>query len=653
MTRPRGSGPCPPHIIIVPPSVAGVNLALFAGALVTLYFIGYVAGAWLVPPVPGRPGMALAVVRLVAGLFLSTTLFMLSLAAGVPWWSGPGVVVVAALGIYRMSALAPPYAPALTSWQHGASSAIAFVLLAPVLISSVVMGRGDYPPVFFNVDTPYFLEKVHSLARTNEFPPPSLGVQGGRYVYHYGAHAAAALIARVSTLPPHQAVFLVLLPLLLAGIFAAAVLITQAAGDRLPWTIAVPLLLVSAPTLWYPFWHDILPLVQSSIATASLGPLDSLRSTYELWGVASVSGQNLASQFIVLAVVGGIVAAPVRGWRLPLFLIGSAVLFKAQTAVALLGGFTVMQGWEAVRTRSVRPLAVVIGAASVFAVVYSALWILPHLPESYRTEVHPLAHVHYLQDRGWLPGFGADVLWLLAPALIAWRGSGARERSRVGWLLLSLTPLVIVNAFRGLDLRPGMGYDEDWFQIVMVVPVLAGGIAVVFANAGWPAFSPTRKAILFVVAVLTFVPPALVSLYYAQVLIEAPQSAHEFADNHALGEALRVIPVKGSLLVTNDLRYPSGGFARKNRQMQIPALFGHQAFAINYAYEVYTFSQERMALQNLLEQEQWSSAIDDAARRYGWTHFIVRKDYSHPRDIPLTRVFDGPDYEVFRFPPVA
>jgi len=187
----------------------------------------------------------------------------------------------------------------------------------------------------------------------------------------------------------------------------------------------------------------------------------------------------------------------------------------------------------------------------------------------------------------------------------------------------------------------------------MVVPVLAGGIAVVFASSGWPAFSAARKAVVALAAALTFVPPALVSLYYSRVLVEAPQAAHEFVDNHALGEALRVIPVDGSLLVTNDLRYPAGGFARTNRQMQIPALFGHQAFAINYAYEVYGFSPERMALQKLLEQEDWTSAIDDAARRHGWTHFIVRKDASHPRDIPLTRIFDSPEYEVFRFPPAA
>ena len=83
--------------------------------------------------------------------------------------------------------------------------------------------------------------------------------------------------------------------------------------------------------------------------------------------------------------------------------------------------------------------------------------------------------------------------------------------------------------------------------------------------------------------------------------------------------------------------------------MQIPALFGHQAFAVNYAYEVFAFSRERHALQPLLQAEQWSDAIDEAARRYGWTHLLIRRDYAHPASIPLERIFGSELYEVYRF----
>jgi hypothetical protein len=101
--------------------------------------------------------------------------------------------------------------------------------------------------------------------------------------------------------------------------------------------------------------------------------------------------------------------------------------------------------------------------------------------------------------------------------------------------------------------------------------------------------------------------------------------------------------------VTNDLRYPAQNFAREERQMQIPALFGHQAFAVNYAYEVVPFAEERRGLQRMLQGREWTDAILDAARRYGWTHLLIRKDYAHPEPIPLERIFENESYAVFRF----
>ena len=81
--------------------------------------------------------------------------------------------------------------------------------------------------------------------------------------------------------------------------------------------------------------------------------------------------------------------------------------------------------------------------------------------------------------------------------------------------------------------------------------------------------------------------------------------------------------------------------------MQIPALFGHQAFAVNYVYEAV---EERRELQHLLTQPEWSDAILDAARAYHWTHLVIHKDYDHPTRIPLERLFENEMYAVFSFP---
>ena len=635
-------------------AVAGVNPILFAFALLVLYLIGYVTGALLVSPVPDRPSFMLGIVRGICGLLLSATLFMLSMAIGLRWWAGPALALATAVGMYRLNAFALPRRPSPGGWDHLAGGAVAIMLLLPVLIASLRMAPGPYPPVFFNVDTPYYLEKVHALVRANELPPPSLGMLNGRYVYHYGSHATAALISRVSHLPPHHTLFLVVIPALVAGIFAAAVVTVRAIGDRVPWLIALPFLLVPVPSLWYPFWQDVAPKIVDAFTSGSSGPVRSLLDAYQLWGVASVSGQNLVSQFILLAVIGGIAAAPARGWRLPIFLIGSAVLFKAQTGLALLGGFALMEVWEAIRTRSAGPFVRVVAAGALFAVVYSALWMLPQLPVSYRTELFPFYHFRYLEDRNWLTGYFVDVTWLIIPALLLVRHSRPpATRSRLSLLIMAITPLVMVNAFRGVDLRPGMGYDEDWFQIIIAAPVLIHALVLMLAQSGWPSLSNARKAAFAGLVAAAVVPAVIVSAAYSRVLIEEPAKGHEFVDNHSLASALQGIPLEGSLLVTNDLRYPAEGFSRKNRQMQIPALFGHQAFAINYAYEVYDFSTERQRLQQLLEASEWSPMIDDAAHRYGWTHLIIHKGYPHPHQIPLIKVFDSPEYEVFRFPRVA
>lgn len=623
-------------------------------ALVVIYAIGYVSGALLIAPGEDRPPLGLGVVRLVSGLFLSATAFLLSLAVGIPWFVGPGVLLACALWRHRTKALIAPRAPVVSTWSQAVTAAVALILQAPVLTACWRMARGSYPPVFFNVDTPYFLEKVHELVAATTLPPSSLSVLDGKFAYHYGVNGIAALISRSSGLAPHLAVFLLVLPLLAAAIIAAAMLAADAISPAVPAILAVPLLLVSAPTLWHPFWQHVAPALQQALASASAQPLVPLGSNYELWGVAAITGQNLATQFLVLAAVGGIAAAPARGWRHPIFLIGSAVLFKAPTGVALVGGFSAMETWEAARTRRVQPLLRVAAAAGVFAVVYSTLWMLPRLPVAYRTELSPLFQLKFLEDQGRLPGFIADLAWLLLPIAVVWPVRRERsQRSVLPLLAFAIAPLVIVNVLRANDLRPGRGIDYDWLQLVLCVPILLHASVLALAGSRWGTISTARRAVFAGVVALSVIPAAVSAAQYGRVALLQPEAGHEFVDNRAIAAALEAIPVRHSIVVTNDLRYPAEGFSRDYRQMQIPALFGHQAFAVNYAYEAYDFSRDRLALQGLLQAEDWTPAIDDAARKYGWTHLLVRKDYPHPRVIPLPEVFDSPFYAVFRFGPTG
>jgi hypothetical protein len=621
-----------------------------AGAAAVVYVCGYVTGSLLVAPAMDRTLPSLAIVRLVAGLLLTSVSFLLSLALALPWFTGPVVLAVIACVSNRRSAFALPRPTLRFTWDGALAGVFAVVVLAPVFVASARMAPGDFPHVFFNVDTPYFLEKIHALVNTSGFPPESLGVAGGRPAYHLGIQGVAAVIVRTSGMAPHHVTFLIVLPLLACGIAAAAVLLWRGLAPAVPAKLAVPLLLTTMPTLWYPFWHVLGSDLRAAVTAQSFEPLSEVFNNLERWGVVNLTGTNLVAHFLVLASVGAVVAAPTRGWRLPVLLIGTAVIFKAPTGIVLAAGFSLAQFVRAALGRSLRPLLPVAAVTLVFAVTYAAFWIVPSTPVEYRTELYAWHHLKNVQAEGRVAGFIADIGWLLLPALVVLPAAIGRGASTtLPFLAFAATPFLLVNSLRGVDLRPGRGIDSDWLQVLMPTAILARVFVLGLAQRAWGGLGAAGRVVFALAVALAVLPPAIQAARYAGTLIMNPANGHEFADNRAIAAALRAIPVEKSIIVTNDLRYPADGFARDNRQLQIPALFGHQAFAVNYAYEEYAFSRDRRALQELIRKPEWSPAIDQAAREHGWTHLLIRKDYLHPSAIPLERVFENDSYLVFRF----
>jgi hypothetical protein len=212
--------------------------------------------------------------------------------------------------------------------------------------------------------------------------------------------------------------------------------------------------------------------------------------------------------------------------------------------------------------------------------------------------------------------------------------------------MMGLAPILLVNTTRLAT--DGGGSGQDWIQVLHPVPFLLHAFALSLASARWSRLGRHRRAAFLLTVVMMIAPTAVVAARYTQQILVDRESGHEFVDNRAIAEALAAIPVEGSVIVTNDLRYPAQNFSRDHRQMQIPALFGHQAFAVNYAYE--PVADDRRALQQLLQRPEWNDAILEAARAHRWTHFVVRKDYVHPAPVPLEQVFENQFYAVFRFP---
>jgi hypothetical protein len=102
------------------------------------------------------------------------------------------------------------------------------------------------------------------------------------------------------------------------------------------------------------------------------------------------------------------------------------------------------------------------------------------------------------------------------------------------------------------------------------------------------------------------------------------RAGHEYVNDTPLAECLRKIPVAGTLLVTNDLRYPANNFWRSMMQMQIPGIFGHRMYAGNLRWEKYFVDENRFGFQDSLIAGDLET-IERHAETLGWTHGVLFK----------------------------
>lgn len=612
-----------------------LSLAAFAVVLAMSY--GAVVGLLAAPD--RRPTGAEA---LAAAAFGVACLGFLFLALRWLSWPAPlAAVPLAAAALWAAHRRRGRLLPRLRR-QEGSGLAraavpvVALAFLLPLLIGFILMAGGDYPAIFVNADTPFRLTHAYQFLEDRGLPPASLSNLGIRSGYHFGGPAIVAAIAVLTGLPPHT-VFLLTILLAALGSLAVSALLARTLRGGLPFAPVFALILVAAPTTaWHLGKATVDWLDDPQLFSNHFPDLTVYYGMFLFLLVLHACLQLTSRRRIALAVLATVVIAALKA---SYFTVAGLLVFSAALV-------------RCYRTRDLRWMLVpaacfVVGVAVNQVGGVSGLVALKLDPFFLFAEFGKRALKH-----------GLDLLIFILPAaLYAWATgrSGhatAEQKDRLAILLLSLLGLVAFLNLVGSYVPGPDGVRQpyvDFLQPLKLACKLLAATGVLGLAMLW---SPARHRLNLGIAIYLSVIAALPLAHrttHAIILAVRPEAAHEFADNRAIAEALAQIPVAGSVIATNDLRYPANDYRRDRRQMQIPAIFGHQAYAANTAYERYPDAARRTALQQRLARDTWDSELPRIAAEEGWTHLLIHKLAPHPENVPLPVLFENDRYIVYAF----
>jgi len=535
--------------------------------------------------------------------------------------------------------------PALMS----AATIIAVALVSVSLVYSFRMGSGPFPAVFYQVDNPYHLSMVRSLIASNQFPPASLNYIGLSPPYEYAMLNAAAMVSRLSGLAPHTSYFLLGLGIITVGICALCWLIAREFAHG--WLAPVIMILLYLGTFHqdaFGFAKGISKSVDRLLHHDHDGGLP-LALTFN--HVLSQAG-NLFALFLLYL---RLCRSEIRAKTLLVAIVALAPMVKALYFITFC---TWMGTLALIEFAAERPWRMPLKEATVLAVQKS--W----------TTIAAFAiglivmHIQSFGDAEWRVIFSLFsnhtldhyVLWnfkragiLFLPALICivlTRGRYLQRRTLLA-LAISVSPalLIFVTA-----LVPDGSNEADfqWSQVAQPATIAFALLAGLLVADSWSSIARWAR---MVIALGFFIVLGSQTLRFPIMAIDTilhRNHGSEAVDNGDIARALQSIPVNGTLLVTNDLANP--GTKHPNLQAPLSAIFGHQCFLSTPAYDYHfpDFS-EKLTAQELLQSPNWQPSIEVAAKRYGWTHLLVHKSASYPKDLPLEQIYDSATYAVYRF----
>jgi hypothetical protein len=527
---------------------------------------------------------------------------------------------------------------------------ISAIYFLHILIPGILMGRGNYPPVFFSVDTPFYLGQIHALIRSDAWPPISLSSLGVSFGYHYGAQSVCALLASLTGFTPHASGFLIFMPITTLGILSVAWLIIQRNGTErcLLWIGLLFLLFASyyqIGRILTTFYRGIYQTVfHAELLAIPRGLFSSFLLNPEMFSSFYPMPSSQFGFFIAIALISCLQHIfDASHQRLAAFIVGILMIFKSPDFLSMGLGFGVWIVYEIYRTHNVKLLLSPLTALLIGIILYG----ISKPGESLALIIAPW---QLIRAKSRFTNIVGSIMIYTLPVWVKVKSQASFTKNNAVHYWFFIVPVLLVNNIFGLVRTQDHSlYNSPLFETTHLIPVFLGMSVFAFLQGNWAIFTRHIRAILSVVIVIITLLPFSHQLLHTCILLVAPEYGHEYVNNKPLAEALATIPVNGSVIVTNDFRYPAENYKKDLRQTQFPALFGHQMYAVNFLYERYPDSQKRLKLQQRFRNPAWDQELETLAQQLGWTHLVIRRAAPHPREIPLPLIFENDMYQVYVF----
>lgn len=520
-------------------------------------------------------------------------------------------------------------------------SILIIVFLLPTLITAInfiIQSNNLEAPAFFlNVDNTYFYSYVHSFTKNPALWPYSLGSNLEGYGYYWAPVYLAAIFTLITGLPSYYSYF-VILPILSYAVFALAALrqVNESKSSNVILALSVLLfcrvfvISIHPDALFEllflrekPFFGNN-SVLQMNIIMA--GPV-VLLIAYSSYRSKSSLKDLIVSRLLL------IILCFIKMPYVPILLL---VIGFTKTLPSLL------------KRKFINTLVdflVFVGICFIyFYVIKNEIGTFDYILEyskywSFKNELSFALGFNFLNLKVFIPLVVLVIHgWILELQL------NKESRLTSVWLVFSLI------LFGSLLLR---WENPDRHQLLAPL-----GLLVPFFIARSLLLSTSRVRLrLYLPLVLFCISSFIGSIVYSSKVLLNVNRSTEYVDNRELLSILRLLPVEGTLLATNDTRNPANNFIRGDKQFQIPGLYGHNCFNCDQVYRFMYWNGsledrkkeifDRRYVTNLLQKESLEKIDYLDLKKYGISHILIHKNYQHASGLNQGLVKETDNYLLY------